>query len=58
MEIKIYRKHIYGNELTLYVDQEIGSAMFELTQKRTLTDRIRKSMEKLGFTFIEVLPPK
>lgn len=59
MEIKYYKKNVYGNE-HLYIastgQSEVKLAVQQLTGTKTLLTGHIEALEALGFTFKQVLP--
>ena len=51
--IRFYQKDVYGNPLLYPVDFPVE--IYEITGKKTLTERVIRSMERMGFVFVEVL---
>lgn len=57
--IKIYRKNVYGNQLTYIEDNsQEAEAVKRLIKQKTLNTNDKISLEILGVKFEEVLPPK
>jgi hypothetical protein len=57
MDIKIYRKSNYGKTSWYVLDENESTAILLISGMTTLTDRTRLGLEKLGFTFTEVIAP-
>lgn len=58
MEIKFYRKNVYGKELMYVADEKIAHHLSQLTGRKTVDSRDMHDLKELGFTFSEVLAPK
>ncbi len=56
--IEYYRKNIYGTEYMILSATKQADAIKHLMGHTTLTPHVKKWLEVLGFTFVEVLPPK
>lgn len=56
--IEFYTKQVYGNDTQYVCESHIRSAIMAMTGQKTLTASTRHGLEQLGFTFIQVLPPK
>ena len=56
-EIEIYRKIVYGNELTYVKNKQFAEAIRILTNSKTISGHHARALEILGFTFIEVIAP-
>jgi hypothetical protein len=60
--IQYYTRHTYGQERMYLVQNEAGkivsACLFSLNQHTSMTADDKKVLEKLGLTFLEVLPPK
>lgn len=56
--VHFYRKDVYGAEHCYIVEQGIYEAVYALTGRKTLTGTDRKALERLGFSFQEVLAPR
>lgn len=58
MEIEYYSKDVYGSSLMYVKDEDQARAITTLTNKKTIGEWDIKAMEKLGFSFTEVLAPR
>lgn len=56
-EIAIYETKHYGVNHLYVVDDKIRHAIEQMTGQRTLTTRIKRGLEELGFTFKLVVDP-
>jgi len=58
MNIQYYTKSIYGTDTLYILDDSLSSAIALISGKKTLTSQVKTGLEKIGFTFEEVLQPK
>ena len=56
-KIRYYTQNVYGNNLMYYADSEVEEKMVRLLGQRTITVAKRSTLESIGFTFEQVLPP-
>ena len=58
MEIRYYRKSVYGNTL-IYIDEPSNyrEAIYGLTGRKSLLKKDMDYLMELGFTFKEVIAP-
>ena len=58
MNIKFYAKSNYGR-INFYIkDEKVAKVISNLTGKKTIDEFDIKNLEKLGFTFTEVIAPR
>lgn len=57
-QLEYYTKHVYGNPLLYLVPTEQGKAIGRLIGKKTIDAMDVHNLQILGYTLIEVLPPK
>lgn len=56
--VEFYSKSVYG-EWKMYVKgAEMQLKLTALTGQLTLTERVKRALEDLGFTFTEVIAPR
>lgn len=55
MNIKFYRKNVYGNDYCYPATKVQAEALQILTNKKTLNDRDLEALKLLGFTLEEVM---
>ncbi len=58
MNIDFYTKNVYGNDLMYVSDPQIECHITSLTGRVTITNSDMFALQRLGFTFTEVLAPK
>lgn len=58
MTLQFYTKHVYGLPTMYLVDQNVAEAVRLFNNHKTMTDSDKKALEKLGFSFTEVVEPK
>ena len=55
MNIKFYRKNVYGNDYCYPAKRDQADALQILTNKKTLNGRDMEALKMLGFTLEEVM---
>lgn len=58
MDMNYYVKHVYGVEQMYLADKEQAHAVQLISGQKTITPYTKEGLERLGYTFKQVLPTK